>query len=432
MIPDSWAAFRGKRILLLQGPVGPFFGRLARRLASAGAEVHKVNFNGGDWVFYPSGAMPWRGSQETWPDHFESLLERLSVDMVVMFGDCRPIHRPAREIALRRGVRVGVFEEGYVRPNFITFEPSGVNAHSRLPRSVDICRVLPDRPTPAERSVGYTFHYAALWATLYYLAASVLYPWFRRYRHHRPLTLLEAWPWLRSGGRKLRYAIAERRILGVLTGVLSRKYFLVPLQVPSDSQVLEHSGFVSVEGFIDQVVASFAAHAPHDTTLVIKHHPLDRGYHEYGRLIAQLGQQFGLGCRLLYIHDLHLPTLFEHMRGAVVINSTVGFSALTHWAPVKACGRALYDIPGLTFQGPLHDFWHGAADFRLDAGLFRRFRTYLINQTQLNASFYRGSLNAPLCLSIGATLGEVRVSPADDLMEMARQTSAAGPASEAA
>src|SRR5207253_3330067 len=41
-------ALRGKRVLLLQGPVGPFFRRLAARLRAAGAEVHKVNFNGGD------------------------------------------------------------------------------------------------------------------------------------------------------------------------------------------------------------------------------------------------------------------------------------------------------------------------------------------------------------------------------------------------
>ena len=40
--------FCGKRVLLLQGPVGPFFSNLAHDLRHAGAEVLKVNFNAGD------------------------------------------------------------------------------------------------------------------------------------------------------------------------------------------------------------------------------------------------------------------------------------------------------------------------------------------------------------------------------------------------
>src|SRR5256885_12968535 len=50
-----------KRVLLLQGPVGPFFRRLATLLRAAGAEVHKVNFNGGDCLFFPTDALTWRG-----------------------------------------------------------------------------------------------------------------------------------------------------------------------------------------------------------------------------------------------------------------------------------------------------------------------------------------------------------------------------------
>jgi len=406
MINHPLDVIRGKRVLLLQGPVGPFFRRLSAMLVKAGAVVSKVNFNGGDCLFYPRGADLWRGSLEAWPAYLESLLEQRRIDLVILFGDCRPIHRVASDIARRRGVKVGAFEEGYVRPNFITFEPVGVNANSRLPRSPDFYRALPERPTPAERPVGYTFLHAALWAILYYAAASALRPWFRAYRHHRPLAIGEAWPWLRAGLRKLYYCLAERRILRTLTGELSGDYFLVPLQVPTDYQVLQHSRYRSLPGFIRQSVSSFAAHAPANTTLVIKHHPLDRGYNDYQVPIAQLRCEFGLGQRLLYIHDQHLPTLFEHMRGAVVINSTVGFSALTHRAPVKACGQALYDLPGLTYQGSLDEFWAAAAAFRMDPDLHRRMRTYLVEQTQINANFYRGPLSAGLGRPIAAALSD--------------------------
>ena len=39
-------------VLLLQGPVGPFFSRIAEDLSQRGFVVHKINFNGGDKLFY--------------------------------------------------------------------------------------------------------------------------------------------------------------------------------------------------------------------------------------------------------------------------------------------------------------------------------------------------------------------------------------------
>jgi capsular polysaccharide export protein len=392
MTHDHAGALRGKRVLLLQGPVGPFFWRLARELRRAGAEVHKVNFNGGDCLFYPARALLWRGPAESWPEHFAALLERLRIDVVLLFGDCRPIHRAARDIAHGRGLSVGAFEEGYVRPNFVTFERFGVNGYSLVPRRPRFYTALPRPLRAPESEVGNTFWWAALWATVYYLASAILFPLFHRYRHHRPLTLLEAWPWLRSGWRKLTCAWTERSIMHTLTGRLSRKFFLVPLQLSSDSQVSEHSCFPSVAHFTRHVVSSFARHAPADVTLVIKHHPLDRGYRDYRRLIRSLAREHGLSGRLLYIHDQHLPTLFDHMRGAVVINSTVGFSALTHGAPLKTLGVAIYDLEGLTFQGGLDEFWTAAASFRPDSDLLLRFRSYLIEQTQINGTFYTGPI----------------------------------------
>ena len=192
-------------------------------------------------------------------------------------------------------------------------------------------------------------------------------------------------------------------MLGVLTRALHKRFFLVPLQISVDSQVRQHSDFRSVAQFIRHVVSSFAARAPADVALVIKHPPLGRGFHDYARLIRRLREEFGLGQRLLYIHDQHLPTLLESMRGAVVINSTVGLSALSHDAPVKVCGVAIYDIQGLTFQGSLDDFWQGADSFRPDPDLLRRFRAYLIERTQINGSFYAGGIGA----TAGAALASV-------------------------
>lgn len=397
MIKEGIAAYKDKRVLLLQGPMGPFFRRLARDLEQAGARTYKVNFNGGDWLFYTRGSALFRGRMEEWPVFFEQLLIDRKIDIVMLFGDCRPIHRVAHEIAHRRGLEIGVFEEGYVRPDYITLERFGVNGYSLIPRTPDFYLQGPQEDIPPTMSVGRAFPSWARWAMLYYAASALAWPVFRYYRHHRPLTLQEAWPWVRSAWRKAKYRLLERNIQAELSSVFSGKYFLVPLQVHNDMQVKVHSDFDSVRVFIDVVMTSFFKHAPPDTLLVIKHHPMDRGYRDHRRLIGLLSRTYGVQNRVRYIHDQHLPTLLEHARGVVTVNSTVGLSALHHGTPVKICGTAIYDIEGLTFQGTLDDFWDHACELTVDHELFKRFRSYVIKHTQLNGSYYRRLKIADSC-----------------------------------
>ncbi len=389
MINKGPSVFKGKNVLLLQGPMGPFFRRLARDLEWAGAKVCKVDFCGGDWLFSPVGSIPYRGGIEEWPEFFRQLVRERQIDVVLLFGDCRPLHRLAHEIAHWNGLEIGVFEEGYVRPDFITLERHGVNGFSLLPRS-PIYYLQTSAPViPAARPVGGSFWYAAGWATLYYLASAVMYPWFRHYQHHRSLSPLEAIPWVRSLWRKMACALKDRSALSRLTTDWSKKYFLVPLQVHNDAQVRVHSRFDSVEDFIRQVMESFARHAPDNTYLVIKHHPMDRGYHDYSTFINRLCGEFGVQGRVMYLHDQHLPTLLDHSLGMVVANSTVGLSALDHGLPVKACKSAVYDMEGLTYQGELEDFWRDAHNVLPNPELLMRFRRYLIRHTQLNGNFYK-------------------------------------------
>jgi capsular polysaccharide export protein len=172
-----------------------------------------------------------------------------------------------------------------------------------------------------------------------------------------------------------------------LEGELSGLYYLVPLQVTNDAQITSHSKFKSPEDFINEVISSFARHAPHETMLVIKHHPLDRGYHNYAALIQQLSTKLNVEGRILYLHDQHLPTLLSHSKGVVVINSTVGFSAMHHQKPVKVMGQAFYNIADLAFQEELDRFWQEAE--RPDAFIYQKFLSNLIEKTQVNGSFYR-------------------------------------------
>ncbi|MBE8798695.1 capsular biosynthesis protein, partial [Klebsiella pneumoniae] len=170
--------------------------------------------------------------------------------------------------------------------------------------------------------------------------------------------------------------------------------------------IIHHSPYKDVRDYIETVIRSFARHASKEHYLVFKHHPMDRGHRFYGILINKLTEKYDVSGRVLYVHDLSLPALLTHTRGVITVNSTAGLSALIHNKPLKVMGKALYDIEGLTWQGPLNQFWQ--ADFAPDAKLFQRFRTHLLYQTQINAVFYGKSdwLNIPTEIPLTTPLAD--------------------------
>ncbi len=399
-----------RHILLLQGPVGPFFDHLARFLTGCGRVVSKVNFNGGDeWYYRQPGAIPFCDGPAAWPTYFEELVEAQGIEAVILFGDCRPYHRSAILRARALEVPVFVFEEGYVRPNYITFEYGGVNGHSLLPRSRVLLQSMAGRignTRPPRRSFGRM----ATQAALYYVAGRLRRSKYTNYRHHKPFDLYpETWYWVRAAWRRWVCLWSERGIERRLAGPLRKQFFLVPLQVFNDSQVKHHSDLKGVRPFITDVIESFARNAPADIHLVFKHHPMDRGHRDYGAQIERHSSRLGIRERVHYIHDQHLPTLLRAALGTVVINSTVGLSSLFHGTPVKLLGRAIYDMPHLVFPGSLDDFWRDPP--APDAESVRIFREYLIGMTQIGGSFY--SLRGIAALSRGLQDGEPSPSSAD-------------------
>ena len=378
-----------REALLLQGPIGPFFARLADDLQARGFGVTKVNFNGGDRLFYRrSGAIDYRGTLEEWESWFERLIVNRRIGRVYLFGDCRSYHRIVRDVARRHALRLFVFEEGYIRPNFITLEENGVNGHSSMMyRPVPLTRAAGELPEEIAQP-EHVFLVTAVYSMLYYLAVAAGRRRFAGYRHHRPIDwLAEGGRWIRSGLRKWRHAWRERHVAAVLESEFAGNYFVCPLQVHCDMQVVVHSDFNSIEHFIGEVLASFHEHALSNKAIVFKHHPLDRAYTDYTALFDNLVAELGLHGRVFYVHDLCLPTLLRGAQGTVLINSTVGVSSLFHGTPVKTLGQAIYDIRGLTASEPLDAFWH--IDERVDQERFEAFRDNLVARNQLNGNFYR-------------------------------------------
>ncbi|MCL1960530.1 MAG: capsular biosynthesis protein [Desulfovibrionaceae bacterium] len=379
-----------RRTLLLQGPMGPFFARLACWLEQCGQQTIKVDFNGGDRWFSRSAPnrLSFRGRESQWLPWLAELVRRERIDAIVLFGQMRPLHMLAMQLAREQGWQVYVFEEGYFRPDYVTLEHGGVNAYSVLPLDAGFYRRQPEPVAFKPRPAGQRFRKTALQAAQYSLAMALARPWFPHHAYHRQLQpLREGLHWLRGGLRKLRYKWQQRHAMELLCAPgRERRWFLLPLQVEGDSQIVHHSHFEDIASVIRHVVASFARHAEAGDWLVIKHHPMDRAYADYSDLIARLTREHGLDGRLLYVHDLHMPTLLKHCRGVVTVNSTTGLQALHHGVPVCALGECFYAVPGMVHCGPLARFWQEPG--AVDHDLFHRFAHYAITRTQLNVSFY--------------------------------------------
>lgn len=387
-VPGYYNLLQCSRVLMLQGPMGTFFNRVAAWLDDQGIAVKKINFSGGDWLFHRKlDAVDYKGELALFPLFLRDFLLAHDIDGLLCFGDCRSYHAAAKKVADALGVPFFVFEEGYVRPDYITLECGGVNAYSAMPRTAAFYRALPDVEIPQPQPACPQFGRAA-WASMFYYAASrVLKPMYPHYRHHKILSVrYEARNWCRSWVRKHLNRWRDRPVFERIQGELDGKYFAVALQVYNDSQVCTHSQYKDVRDFIHDVLVSFAAHAHDDHHLVFKHHPMDRGQRDYRKLLARLSTLHGVADRVHYVHDVHLPTLLRRSRGVVTINSTVGLSALYHGRLLKVMGRAMYDMEGLTFQGELSNFW--GAPMQCDREMWQRYRNYLISQTQLNGAFY--------------------------------------------
>lgn len=378
-----------RNVLLLQGPVGPFFKRLSHDLEQRGFNVFKVNFNGGDQLFSRRRQrIDYTGKLKYWGPYLERLIQNRDIGRIYLFGDCRAYHRIAKEVAARNGVQLFVFEEGYIRPDYLTLEENGVNGHSPMmidrPEFEGASETAPPSTLRPER----VFIRTAMYSILYYIAAFLMQRKYRFYQHHRRFNPIpEGYRWLVSAFRKWRYARKERNFFEELLPQFEDNYFVCPLQVHCDMQVAVHSSYNSIEHFIGEVVASFAEHAPPNKALVFKHHPMDRGYTDYSLLFSNLVSEYGLQGRIFYVHDICLPTLLKNAQGTVLINSTVGMSSMFHGTPVKTLGRAIYNQPGLVFDGPLANFWQQSGI--VDEKLFDDFRAWLITHNQLNGSFYR-------------------------------------------
>lgn len=397
-----------RSFLFLQGPPGPFFAMLAEALRIAGHGVHRINLNGGDWFDWKGPASNFTGTAETWPDYLASVIARETISDIILYGDCRPLHLTARSYAAAAGIVVHVFEEGYIRPDWVTLEQGGVNGNSPLPRSADAYRELASGlpPVPDHAPVPPSFRQRAAEAAGYFMASQLLAPRYRGYRSHRPYPVIaELAGWT---ARMISRPVSRARSAAALRNLEQRPYYLLPLQLDSDHQIRTHSPFSGMRDALDAVLASFSAHAPNDVVLLVKEHPLDNGLHAWRKIVAEKARRLNIGERVLFIEHGDLYSLVAGAAGLVTVNSTTGTLALGTGIPVAVLGTAIYDLPGITHQGSLDDFW--AKPISPDHDLYEAFRRVLVSRCLLHGGFSNTAARAILLSQAALRLCGPRVA----------------------
>jgi capsular polysaccharide export protein len=335
----------------------------------------------------PNG-IDYRGSLEDWPAVFRQILEDKHITDVALFGDCRDYHLPAIRICHELGVPVHVFEEGYIRPDWVTLELGGVNGHSSLPRDAAWYRqrAATLAPAPRHAQVHSSFRRRAFEAIAYNAAVIFMRWYYPGWRSHRPWPpLVEGAGWWRKLCQRKQRARSSAQLMARLEASAA-PYFLFPLQLDSDAQIRSHSPFAGIADALKLVIGSFAAHAPEDARLLVKEHPLDNGVRDWQQETADMAALFGVATRVDYLAAGDIVPVARNSRGVVTINSTSGTLALAEGVPVIVLGEAIYNMPDITHQGELDDFW--CNPMAPDVLTFNAFVRVLIERCLIPGGFY--------------------------------------------
>lgn len=403
-------------IVLLQGPVGPFFDQLQTYLKEKGYRVERFVFHSGDRFFSGNRCTRFEGTLVEWEQCFTDYLDQYQPACVVCFGSERPAHKVARSLAKQRNIPLLSLEEGYIRPGFVTVEEGGNNANSplagQLPENnFDRAVVKPD----IHHVVNYrSFNRMGYYAILYYVIRTFFSSSISRELYHRRFfPPAEVFYWLRNGYRKLFHRGADNPTIHRLLEYYPEQYFLVPLQVAADSNLQQAAQGWDSPRLITSLITSFAASAPKHCRLVFKVHPLERGHNRYEREIQEIAEQQGIADRVDLIDTGSMGLLARHAAGMITINSTSGLSAIHHGIPVLLVGKGLYEHASLAVCGegkPDFDrFWHYSEHYeRVAPAAFRhRYLDWIRHNALVKGDFYHPDGMSVACTGVHHKIEQV-------------------------
>ncbi len=348
--------------------------------------MYRINLCPGDRAAWGFGhATAYRGRLSAWPAFVAAFMQRHGITDIVMHSEQRPYHHEAAREARRLGVRVIVTELGYLRPDWMTVELYGNSLDSLFPADAATIRALAADAPPVDTSVLYPREAGLetvddLKTNLSNVFLWFLYPHYRQHGLYHPFVAYARFLW-REGHLKARTAAAQ-----AVRDRLAAPFFLFAMQTDTDFQIRTNSQYADTTEAFGEVFASFAAHAPPGTRLVCKKHPGDLGPVNWAARMPQLAAAHGIADRVDFVDGLPMSAWTRDALGLVTINSSAGLDGLAAGIPTLTLSPAIYDVPGLTAQQPLDDFW--TAPQRPDPSLFDAFRRALAASIQVRGTIY--------------------------------------------
>ena len=338
-----------RMFLFLQGPHGPFFSQLAGALESYGHTTCQIGFNQGDKIFWANkqNFVAFTLPLEAWSGFFQRQIRDKQITDLVIYNDTRPFHKTAIQAAHGKGINVHIFEEGYLRPYWITYERDGSNGNSKL-MSLAQSAVIPDHLILNPDPVPAPCHWGDMREHIFYGA---VYHWcilcanhqFPNFTSHREISIRKEF---RLHLKQLIFTparMAARFWANLTLKLRTHPYHLILMQLQHDSAIQNHSPFKTNASFLEFVLRSFANNAAPHHHLVIKAHPLEDGRSEIAYHLRRLGAKFDINRRIHYLPGGKLAHVLDPALSVVTVNSTAGQQALWRGIPVKTLGKAIYN-----------------------------------------------------------------------------------------
>jgi len=375
--------------LFLQGPASFFSRHFASYLEQQGADCLRINFSFSDWVCWlGKPSVNFRGTLGQWPDFLRRYVKQNHVTTILYYADCFPYHREARKIADEVGIDAVAYENGYLRPNWLTMEKGGMAGFSHFPADADeILSKGEHLPEVESRKLpSVSFWGEAFWEVAYHMGNYVFHWAFHNFesdKYYNPfIDYLSIIPRLLRSGKSSAYA--DQAIDQLIE--TDTVFWLFPMQMQNDYQLRIHSPFDHQSEAMEQIIKNFSQYAGEDDKLVIKIHPMDNGMEPWQKLLAELSNQYDVDGRVVFLDGGNLQKLINHSKGVITINSTVGLHALQAMKPVYVLGCAVYDIKGLSSQQTLAEFFQ--APTHPDEKLLDAFVKLLAASIQVKGNFY--------------------------------------------
>ncbi len=395
------------KVLMLQGPVGPFFKHLQNVLIANGFNVSRVCFNYSDHFFSAKkDNVHFSGDEAEWREWLFDFVKNNKINYIIYFGSDRVIHKIAFEVAQLEKIETISLEEGYLRNGFITVEKNGNNSRSPIAGKMMPSDFQPTDDMEVEHLNGNL--YMGLYGAIYYTLRNLFSYGKKRKLFHRDISLVtESFYWLRNAYARLVNTSKDRDTIKDLIENSNKNFYLVPLQVGADSQLKSPALNWNSERLIKETLKSFALQ-DFEKKLVFKIHPLDIGHYNYKQFIHAQAEKLGIMNKVEVICVGNLGSLVKHALGMITINSTSGLSAIYHGVSLLVIGRSVYansELAVCADGNPNFDkFWHNqkVADYVTRIN----YLNWLKNMALVPGDFYHSCGIKKSCAHIVAKIGK--------------------------